>query len=233
MKHTYQSIAHNQGMSLLELLYKKMGEDINQYIFFFSLRNHGVINNVPVTELVYVHSTLLIVDDEKVLIGSANINDRSMLGSRDSEFAVIMEEEKNYESKMDNKKFMASKYAITLRKQIMSEHLGIKSDDEILEDPLNNKLWSEMISKAHINTEIYRYLFNCFPDNEFNNFEKLKNRKDVNSKEDLIKLKKEYDSKSIGIVGHIVEYPIQFLKDEQLDIDFFSKEKMIPERSYT
>ena len=233
LKHTYQSIAHNQGMSLLELLYKKMGEDINQYIFFFSLRNHGVINNVPVTELVYVHSKLLIVDDEKVLIGSANINDRSMLGSRDSEFAVIMEEEKNYESKMDNKKFMASKYAITLRKQIMSEHLGIKSDDEILEDPLNNKLWSEMISKAHINTEIYRYLFNCFPDNEFNNFEKLKNRKDVNSKEDLIKLKKEYDSKSIGIVGHIVEYPIQFLKDEQLDIDFFSKEKMIPERSYT
>ena len=233
LKHTYQSIAHNQGMSLLELLYKKMGEDINKYIFFFSLRNHGIINNVPVTELVYVHSKLLIVDDEKVLIGSANINDRSMLGSRDSEFAVIMEEEKNYESKMDKQKFMASKYAITLRKQIMSEHLGIKTDDPILEDPLNNELWSTMISRAQVNTMIYRVLFNCFPDNEFNNFAKLKSRKDVSSKEDLIQLKKEYDSKSIGIVGHIVEYPIQFLKDEQLDIDFFSKENMIPEKSYT
>ena len=30
----------------------------------------------------------MIVDDEVVIIGSANINDRSMLGSRDSEIAV-------------------------------------------------------------------------------------------------------------------------------------------------
>jgi len=32
---------------------------------------------------------MMIVDDQKVLIGSANINDRSMLGSRDSEIAVL------------------------------------------------------------------------------------------------------------------------------------------------
>lgn len=42
------------------------------------------MDGVPVSELVYVHSKLMIVDDEKVLIGSANINDRSLLGSRDS-----------------------------------------------------------------------------------------------------------------------------------------------------
>lgn len=34
---------------------------------------------------VYVHSKLMIIDDREVLIGSANINDRSLLGSRDSE----------------------------------------------------------------------------------------------------------------------------------------------------
>lgn len=31
----------------------------------------------------------MIVDDNYVIMGSANINDRSMLGSRDSEIAVI------------------------------------------------------------------------------------------------------------------------------------------------
>ena len=44
----------------------------------------------PWQEIVYPHSKLLIVDDEKTLIGSANINDRSMLGDRDSEVAVII-----------------------------------------------------------------------------------------------------------------------------------------------
>jgi phosphatidylserine/phosphatidylglycerophosphate/cardiolipin synthase-like enzyme len=35
-----------------------------------------------VTEQIYIHSKLLIVDDRLVICGSANINDRSMLGKR-------------------------------------------------------------------------------------------------------------------------------------------------------
>ena len=31
----------------------------------------------------------MIVDDNYVIIGSANINDRSMIGTRDSEIAVL------------------------------------------------------------------------------------------------------------------------------------------------
>ncbi len=31
----------------------------------------------------------MLVDDESILCGSANINDRSLLGDRDSEIAVI------------------------------------------------------------------------------------------------------------------------------------------------
>jgi phospholipase D1/2 len=38
--------------------------------------------------LVYVHSKMLIVDDAVTIIGSANINQRSMDGARDSEIAV-------------------------------------------------------------------------------------------------------------------------------------------------
>jgi phospholipase D1/2 len=48
------------------------------------LRNHGTLNGIPVTEIVYVHSKIMIVDDCIALIGSANINDRSLMGDRDS-----------------------------------------------------------------------------------------------------------------------------------------------------
>lgn len=38
--------------------------------------------------MIYVHSKLMIVDDEYALVGSANINQRSLDGSRDSEIAI-------------------------------------------------------------------------------------------------------------------------------------------------
>lgn len=55
-----------------------------QYIKFYSLRTHGIIYDVPFTEILYVHSKVMIIDDIKAIIGSANINDRSMNGDRDS-----------------------------------------------------------------------------------------------------------------------------------------------------
>ncbi|EJL90846.1 hypothetical protein PMI17_01385, partial [Pantoea sp. GM01] len=51
-----------------------------------NLRDHGE----SVSEQIYVQSKLMIVDDRWVLMGSANINDRSMLGTGDSELAVGM-----------------------------------------------------------------------------------------------------------------------------------------------
>jgi phospholipase D1/2 len=52
------------------------------------MRTHGKLNGTPATEMIYIHSKLMIVDDLSVIIGSANINDRSMMGNRDSELAV-------------------------------------------------------------------------------------------------------------------------------------------------
>ncbi len=46
-----------------------------------------------VTEQVYVHAKMMIVDDRVAIIGSANINDRSMHGYRDSEIAVLLRDE--------------------------------------------------------------------------------------------------------------------------------------------
>ena len=233
LKYTLESIGNNKGYSLLELLRKKLGENLENYIYFFSLRNHGTIQNIPVTELIYIHSKLLIIDDQKVLIGSANINDRSMLGDRDSEFAVIMEEECNCKSIMDNKAYICSDYAISLRKSLMAEHFNLDVKDTILDDPLNDKLWKLMKNKAEFNTFYYDKIFDCYPHNKFNNLTKLKERKMFKTPEEIEQLKKDYKANIGKIDGHIVEFPYDFLKDEELDISFFSKENLVPEKIYT
>ena len=40
--------------------------------------------------MVYVHSKLLVADDSVAIVGSANINQRSLAGSRDTELAVVV-----------------------------------------------------------------------------------------------------------------------------------------------
>ena len=185
------------------------------------------------TELIYVHSKLMIIDDEKVLIGSANINDRSMTGSRDSEFALIIEEQNKIDSIMDGKKYMASNYAKSLRKHLMAEHLGKNVDDKILDDPLDENLWSQIQGQAKANASIYSEIFDCFPDNKFKTFADLHNRKIIKNEEDKEELKMKYKQNSPRIIGHIVEYPIDFLQNEELNINFFSKENLVPEKSFT
>jgi len=43
--------------------------------------------------MIYVHSKMLIADDEYIIVGSANINERSMAGDRDTEIAIGAYEE--------------------------------------------------------------------------------------------------------------------------------------------
>lgn len=49
------------------------------------------------------------------VLGSANINDRSMLGKRDSEVAVIVEDSEKVTGVMDGQEYDAGAYALQLR----------------------------------------------------------------------------------------------------------------------
>jgi phospholipase D1/2 len=71
--------------SMVAQLQTKVGAWQN-YLQFFGLRNHGrrTPMSQPVTEIIYIHSKLMIVDDDRLIVGSANLNDRSMNGDRDS-----------------------------------------------------------------------------------------------------------------------------------------------------
>lgn len=139
------------------------------------LRTHGELGGHPISELIYIHSKMLIADDRTVIIGqcccrsyvergsgrvrgwaiqscswsslkepqasalvkvmrrwedptlaqadnvplnpgSANINDRSLLGKRDSELAILIEDTEMESSLMDGVEYQAGRFALSLRK---------------------------------------------------------------------------------------------------------------------
>jgi len=81
--------------------------------------------NAYVSELLYIHTKLMIVDDLRVIMGSANINDRSQKGDGDSEIALVVEDTDLIRTTMDGKPYMAARFAASLRRKLYREHLGL------------------------------------------------------------------------------------------------------------
>jgi len=104
--------------SIYSSLIKAGVADPSKYITFHGMRNWAVLMGKLVQEIVYVHSKLMIVDDKYVICGSANINDRSLIGKRDSELAAVIRDEEFQDSVLNNTKVKVGKYAYTLRKKI-------------------------------------------------------------------------------------------------------------------
>lgn len=142
-----------------------------------------------VSEELYVHSKLLVADDRLVIVGSANINDRSQLGSHDSEIAVVIEDPTPVDSAMNGSRYTASRFAASLRRYIFRKHLGLvphqqpdrpdrnwssveagpneydwgSPADRLVADPLSpefRRLWDET---ARVNTEVFDRAFHCVP----------------------------------------------------------------------
>ncbi|CAH9079586.1 unnamed protein product [Cuscuta europaea] len=71
--------------------------------------------------MIYVHSKGMIVDDEYILMGSANINQRSLSGSRDTEIAMgAYQPHKTWA----NKKSLPQGQVYGYRMSLWAEHLG-------------------------------------------------------------------------------------------------------------
>jgi phospholipase D1/2 len=128
----YRSICRGEHSIFGRL--RAAGIEPEDYIQFFSLRQWGKIgHNVLTTEQLYIHAKVIIVDDRVALIGSANINERSMLGTRDSECAAIVRDTDTIWSTMAGRPYRVGRFAHTLRLRLMREHLGLDVD-EILEE---------------------------------------------------------------------------------------------------
>lgn len=136
MQCQYRSICRGDSSIFGRL--RAAGIDPEEYIQFFSLRQWGKIgpNQDHATEQLYIHAKTIIVDDRVALIGSANINERSMLGSRDSEIAAIVRDTDMIWSKMAGEDYQVGRFAHTLRMRLMREHVGLPVD-EIIEEERN------------------------------------------------------------------------------------------------
>lgn len=69
---------------------------------------------------------MMIVDDCACIVGSANINDRSMLGNRDSEIAVVISGGRQADSVIDGRRVKVSQFVQGLRIRAWEEHLGVR-----------------------------------------------------------------------------------------------------------
>lgn len=139
----------------MAMMYKLVGEALQEsgepghprdYLNFFCLANREEENKGelvppysphPSTQywnaqkhrrfMVYVHSKLMIVDDAYMLIGSANVNQRSMDGRRDTEIAIGCYQPKNGENTSNPRDILA------YRMSLWYEHTGL--DEEIFLEP--------------------------------------------------------------------------------------------------
>jgi len=93
------------------------------------------------TEQLYVHTKVMVVDDERAIIGSANINDRSMMGDRDSEIAVLVEEEA---------------FAGGLRSDLWKEHFGLSCVGLPSHDPAKHAAFSMRSDRTDVRDAILR-----------------------------------------------------------------------------
>lgn len=232
MHFNYRTMCRGES-SILEQLKPELGNKWINYISFCGLRTHAELEGNLVTELIYVHSKLLIADDNTVIIGSANINDRSMLGKRDSEMAVIVQDTETVPSVMDGKEYQAGRFAQGLRLECFRLVLGYLSDpSEDIQDPVSDKFFKEIwVSTAARNATIYDKVFRCLPNDEVHNLVQLRDfiNKPILAKEDRLRAEEELRK----IRGFLVQFPFYFLSEENLLPSVGTKEAIVPMEVWT
>jgi len=202
-----------------------------------------------VTEELYIHTKLMIIDDRKVIMGSANLNDRSQVGNHDSEIALVVEDTEMIESRMDGRRYGASRFAASFRRQIFREHLGLIKpqycppqedpsdamlpvtspqayewgcrEDQAVIDPLSEEFLELWNSTAENNSKAFANVFHCVPSDEVEDWASYSS----------------YLPKPPILVGHVAskDMPLDFIKENlasvrghlvKMPLKFLQKEKL-------
>ncbi|WP_343733117.1 phospholipase D-like domain-containing protein [Duganella sp.] len=145
-----------------------------EYVTLLNLRNWHEFTGNFVTEQIYVHSKVMIVDDRFALLGSANINDRSLLGERDSELAVLVMDDDTKRADINGKgsnqpvRVFAHELRIKIWNKIFGITCGVRAADELktaIESPGQADSWKLIQRRAQRNTDIYDSAFAYIPRN--------------------------------------------------------------------
>ncbi|CAN0914132.1 Phospholipase D zeta 2, partial [Linum grandiflorum] len=238
MHWQYRTISRDKT-SILYHLNALLGHKAHDYISFFGLRTYGRLSDGgPIaTSQVYVHSKVMIIDDRSAFIGSSNINDRSLLGSRDSEIGVLIEDKEFVESSMDGKPWKAGKLSYSLRCSLWSEHLGLNSDEvDKICDPVIESTYKDLwLATAAENAKIFQEVFACLPNDVIHSRSALRQNMnhwreklghttiDLGIAPDEIQYVENGERKAVhtmerlqSVRGHLVSFPLEFMRQEDL-----------------
>lgn len=151
-----------------------------------------------------------------------------MLGKRDSEVAVIINDEAFEDGKMNGESFPCGVYAGHLRKILFKEHLGIiGSGDEIdVTDPIIDSFYKNTWKKvSQENTKIFDEVFKCIPNDNVRSFATLKKYSDEPA---LCKSNPDGANERLkDVKGFLVDLPLNFLCDETLTPPNLSREGIV------
>lgn len=147
---------------------------VRRYLTLLNLRTAQSVGGRVCTEQIYVHSKLLIVDDRFVVLGSANINDRSLAGGRDSELALCLTDLALQDAPLDGRRpVKVRKLAHELRKDLWKKHFALAGGNGIvqpaselasrLDKPHDPATWAAIQSVAKANTAAYSAAFPWVP----------------------------------------------------------------------
>ncbi|KAL6734241.1 hypothetical protein Aduo_004802 [Ancylostoma duodenale] len=236
---TYQSLSRGPN-SLFERL-KAVVPNPHEYISVGSLRTYDILCGKLVTELIYIHCKLLIVDDEHVIIGSANINDRSQVGNRDSEVCLLYTDVQKEKSIMNGRPYEAGKFAKSLRLQCMKEHLGLLPDarrpskfkyEVSCDDPVAESFFVDIWQNtAHSNMLIYEEVFRTYPTDNVETFEEFEK---WTGQMPLAEYSPQQAQEKLrDLNGTLVEFPLNFLCKANLTPGITSKEGLVPNAVFT
>ncbi len=104
---------------------------------------------------IYVHSKFILVDDKYLIVGSANINERSMMGIRDSEIAVL-------QGPVPGKEHECQQALLAFRTSLWRQYFGQYCLDALGPEGIANPHTTDAI---HVIQQTGRYNLTCFMQN--------------------------------------------------------------------
>jgi len=152
------------------------------YLTLLNMRNCQALKSAKgrrvCTEQIYVHSKLLIVDDRHVIMGSANINDRSLDGGRDSEIAVMLMDTELVKAPLRDKEVYVTPLARDLRMRLWRKHFAFDGGNDVvgsaeerlgglIERPASSETIAAIRSIAVGNAVAYQSAFDFIPRSDF------------------------------------------------------------------
>lgn len=103
---------------------------------------------------IYIHSKMMIIDDEYIVIGSANINERSMGGGRDTEIAFgAIQPAFRAEYQGNGDVYLPRGDIAAFRRALWCEHLG--ECEKVFEDPASPECISRIYDMTLANWNAY------------------------------------------------------------------------------